>query len=36
MSQPVNHPAGIYLAEQRPDAGESVLFLHGGSAAGWS
>lgn len=36
MSAPLNHPARIYLAEQRPDADESVLFLHGGSVAGWS
>jgi pimeloyl-ACP methyl ester carboxylesterase len=25
----------LYVAEQRPDAGESVLFLHSGNVAGW-
>jgi pimeloyl-ACP methyl ester carboxylesterase len=36
VSSATNRPTGIYLAEQRPDAGESVLFLHGGNVAGWS
>ena len=36
MNHAMNHPATIYVAEQRPDADESVLFLHGGSVAGWS
>ncbi|WP_253871451.1 alpha/beta fold hydrolase [Promicromonospora umidemergens] len=32
----MNRPATIHVAEQRPEAGDSVLFLHGGSVAGWS
>ena len=32
----MNSPATIHVTEHHPDAGESVLFLHGGSVAGWS
>lgn len=32
----MNSPSNIHFAEHHPDADESVLFLHGGSVAGWS
>lgn len=36
MSPSTNRPTSLHLVEQRPDAGESVMFLHGGTVAGWA